>query len=191
MPTLHTFKEALGLRNAVPKGPRTRKQQDPDFLALNAILDRIRTRFHNPTTFAQLTHGEQLVHDVGFVLDAEVLNGGWHQFLSNSSGDEAERDKSYLREVGALAVLRLLERVSSLFPNGVIPTDRTLRNQELRKASETDPAAVDGLLNGADAEYYREREQLYAHLMDYVERHEADFRLPDDAAVRRSVGSSE
>ena len=191
MARLHTLNEALALRKAGRKPPRKGKPKNPDFLALNAILDRIRTRFHNPATFAQLTHGEQLVHEVGFVMDAELLNGGWHQFLGNSSGNDAERDKSFLRELGAFAVLQLLERVATLFPNGVIPTDWKQRNQQLRTARDADPESVDAMLNAADAAYYRDRENLYTRLMDYVEGHQDDFRLPDDATVRRSVRSAE
>ncbi len=176
-----TLREALSLRSAA----REPQSRDPDFTALNAIIDRIRARFHNPTTFRDLSHGEQVVYELGYTMDAEVQNGGWHQYLGNSSGNGAEEHKAYLREVGAAEVLALLERVSTIFPNAVVPHDWSQRNQLLRRAVEQDPSIVDGLLEQADRAYYRECASLYTHLMDYVETHVTDFENPPDAPPRR------
>jgi len=183
---LYTLTEALALRRITPKQPRKGKAPQADFVALCAILDRIVTRFHNPATFALLTHGEQLVYDLGYEMDAEVLNGGWHQFLANSSGDNAERNKAYLREVGADDVLALLERVSAVFPNGIVPTERTRRNKGLIRAEEADEHGFDAIFDPASSEYHRVCPAFYSRLMDYVEAHQEAFTRPDDAAVKKS-----
>lgn len=145
--------------------------------AINAVLDRIRTRFHNPATFISLSHGEQLVYELGFTMDAEVQNGGWHQYLGNSSGNHAELHKQYLREVGANDVLALLEQVSSVFPNGVVPSDWNVRNRRLRAAVDQDPRGIN-LFDDGDRAYYRIREEFHRRLIDYAHAHRKDLEQP-------------
>jgi hypothetical protein len=187
---LYTLSQALALRRITPKQPRKGKAPQADFVALCAVIDRITTRFQNPASFAKLTHGEQLVYGLGFEMDGEVINGGWHQFLANSSGDNAERDKAYLREVGAGEVLALLERVSAVFPNGVVPTERTRRNKDLIRAEEADEDRFDAIFDPATNEYSRVCPEFYTRLMDYVEAHQEEFTRPDDAEVKSSGGAA-
>jgi hypothetical protein len=62
---------------------------------------------------------------------AELNNGGMHQYLLNSSGDFANETPEVFRRIGAVEVARILEEANALFgPNGP-PTDRKARMEAL------------------------------------------------------------
>lgn len=65
------------------------------------------------------------------LLDREVQNGGFDQFIQNRSGDCFEETKAALLNLGATAMLALLEQAAGLFPHGVVPKDQALRRQAL------------------------------------------------------------
>ena len=150
----------------------------PDYDAALAIWNRIETRFKRASDYASLTHGEQLFHRVFFALDSEVENGGLHQYLENSSGDDAERVKADLTEIGAAELRKVLDDLSGLFPSHDIPEERVARLDALAE-SEENVENFDELFEEADAQYGRAAQTLYTHLMNYVETHRSEFALPD------------
>lgn len=56
-------------------------------------------------------------------LEAEVNNGGFHQFFFNSDGDRAVLTPAALRQIGAEHTASIVERANAMFP-GAPPTDR-------------------------------------------------------------------
>ena len=181
-----TLDEAFARRHR-PAQPTRFGHRTPDYEALLGITDRIATRFRDPESFRELTRGEQIVYLLGFELDAELQNGGIDQYLWNSSGDNAEAARQHLREVGALDVLALLERVACVFAGGVIPADRDERQAALERAEE-EGAALGELFDAVTREYHRCEDELYRRLVDFVEAHAQEFAAPDAAAVRRLNG---
>lgn len=119
-----------------------------------------------------------MVYDLGFVLDAEIQNGGFEQFLSNSSGEIAQEAKRQLRIIGAESVLVILNRVSAIFPNAVVPTDREERNRVLDDAIARDEAGFKRLMDAATDDYYAHEASLYTALMDFVTANREQFELP-------------
>src|SRR5262245_58078079 len=110
-PTIRTLDEALAL------------SEESDEMAVRAIVDRIRCRFSGPRGFAALAEGERHVYAIQ-TMRGEVLNGGFHQYLTNSSGGSAEETRQALAAIGAVAIGQILTRVARVFPGGIVPCDR-------------------------------------------------------------------
>lgn len=62
---------------------------------------------------------------------AELNNGGMHQYLFNPSGDFAGETPDVFRRIGATDAARLLEEANAFFGSGGPPTDRETRMQLL------------------------------------------------------------
>jgi hypothetical protein len=168
--TVPSLTEAIGLRRAPGA-------EAPDYAAALAIWKRIESRFKKPSDFERLTRGEKLFHELFFALDSEVENGGLHQYLLSSSGDDAERVKTHLREIGATPTLDALEAVSQFFPAGIIPSSRRERQTAL-SAVEEQSEGFEEVFEDADTAYARAARSLYERLMDYVVAHSAEFLEP-------------
>jgi hypothetical protein len=76
--------------------------------------------------FDELFREEQEVIAL-FWLEGEVLNGSFHQYFTNSSGDLAPLAVSGLRRIGATKTLRILESAMDKLCTGDYPTDRDER----------------------------------------------------------------
>jgi hypothetical protein len=182
---MHTLDEALALQspadhvaNRVPK----------EYAALLAISERITSRMVGPTFDHGLTRGERLAHILFFVMDAEIQNGGLHQFFANSSGDLAEDAKQGLREIGATNVLAVLMRASAIFPNGMVPTSRDTRTGILDKHEDERGDDFWDEFDVLSREYYRARKELYPLLLSWIRINRDQFALPDDETVRKMNG---
>ena len=173
-----TLAEAIALRATPVEGKRGGVAVTPDWVAGVAITDRIRTRFQRPADWATLTHGEQLVFTLHCALDAEVKNGGLHQYLSNSSGDGAEVVKGYLSELEATELRAMFDDVSALFPNAVIPSDRASRDAILWPSDESARLAIMNDVEVIERRYAGSWDDLWRRVMDYVEAHRAEFEQP-------------
>lgn len=77
-----------------------------------------------------LSHRERIVVDVMGV-EAEVANGGLHQFFFNKAGDRAAQSVSALREIGAAAAAAIVAEACSRFPEGAPDSDRFTRQRQL------------------------------------------------------------
>lgn len=91
-----------------------------------------------PHNIAALTYGERLVLDVT-VMMGEVLNGGFHQYLWNSSGDSAQHVRSMLKDIGAIRTADMLDRISGSFPQGPIPEEREERWRIIEELETENP----------------------------------------------------
>ena len=181
-PGIRTLDEALALSSAYD-GPDGLERREADSRAIQEILHRISTQIDVATDYASLTHGERLVDTIARVLDGEVMNGGFHQYLSNNSGDTAEEAKGFLHEIGASHTLDLLMRATIIFPDGVVPVDRSVRNKLIDYYEDAHPDASVG--DAESREYYKGGENIFGLLLDYIRNHREDFALPADAVVAR------
>ena len=104
-------------------------------------------------------------------LDGEVVNGGFHQYFSNSSGNYAHETLAALQELDAPKTAGLLSSAIDTFPNKHAPARRSVRNDELDKA---DTKALDKL----DSEYYALEkgagEDLGERILSFMRQHAAD-----------------
>lgn len=108
-----------------------------------------------------------------YILDSEVANGGWWQWLANSSGRYGYETVAAFHEVGAPDLARLLEQ----FLNDV-GQDATSPQQEKRMAAID--RVMDAGLNFPDkSELWKEGHDLRALIYDYAERHGDAFAISD------------
>jgi hypothetical protein len=68
-------------------------------------------------------------------LEAEVLNGGIHQFFWNSTGDRWPAALAGLRLIGATACAALLQKALALFPNDATRNSQRRRRKALGRIS--------------------------------------------------------
>jgi hypothetical protein len=181
-PGILTLDEALALRNRPIDPGNVLCNQDPDGRIVDAVLDRIGTRFSGPHNIGALSLGERLVLEVN-TMHGEVLNGGFHQYLWNSSGDGAEMTRNFLRTIGSMVTSDLLDRISAFFPNGCIPEEREDRQALLEQFEEANPD-VD-LFVDEDRVFYQEKENLYTLLVRYIADHRDEFENPAADIVKK------
>lgn len=181
-PQILTLDETLALREQTPDPDDWSSNQDPDGRVVDAVLDRIGCRFSGPHNIEALTYGERLVLEVT-VMMGEVFNGGFHQYLWNSSGDSAQHVRSMLRDIGATRTSDMLDRISGCFPAGRIPDKREER-WRLIEDLETEHPGVE-LFVEEDRAFYQGDENLYMLLVAYIQNHRDEFVDPEDGIVRK------
>ena len=102
------------------------------------------------------------------ILDAEVNNGGFHQYFSNSSGDYAHEALAGLLALGAGETARLLQQAIHAFPSKRVSKKEGERNEQLDH--------VEGeLLDALATQYYAlsnaGTEDLDALILAFMTRH--------------------
>ena len=145
----------------------------PESGALQAVATWVR-RSDWSRGFAGLTRGERLFWDVYVSLCGEIANGGVEQFLSNSSGDNAEEVRGYLAEIGARRAGAALKRAASVFPRARIPSSATKRDAVLRREDD----ALIATFDAADAAFETGLAELYARLLAWLRKNQAEFVSP-------------
>jgi hypothetical protein len=73
---------------------------------------------------------------------AEINNGGMHQYLFNSSGDFARETPDVLRRIGAPVAAVLLERANAYFGPEGPPTNRDSRMEQLLALPEDEQQEI-------------------------------------------------
>ena len=110
-----------------------------------------------------LSHQEHVVVDV-MGLEAQVMNGGLHQFFFNDAGDRAAQSVSALREIGAAAAAAIVAEACSRFPGGAPASDRLRRQRQLEAlAFET--------FRDLDKRFSRYPEKVVQQLARYWTKH--------------------
>jgi hypothetical protein len=102
-----------------------------------------------------LSPAARTIYRVG-CFEGEVVNGGFSQFFSNSSGNWMMETVDALERIGARLSLGLLAEAATLFPNGVVPRDREERCTVLFAFEEREPE----FLGRLDKIYYRDVDAL-------------------------------
>ena len=97
----------------------------------------------------KLSHAERVFYVV-FQLEGEVNNGGFSQYLYNSSGNFANEVAEALREIGANKTADICDQALTAL-DGEIPEDWELRQEKL-ESMITDE--VDQILSECDNEFY-------------------------------------
>ena len=107
-----------------------------------------------------------------FELEAEVNNGGFEQFFSNSAGEMWDAIAPALRTIGAPKMAALSAAAVALFPGGPPPAGLSARRKAVSRASDE----VLGEWGRLDQEFLAYPENLTELLFDYVQRHPKEFR---------------
>lgn len=115
-----------------------------------------------------LQHEHRVVYYV-WLLDAEVCNGGWLQWVGNSSGEYARETAEALDEIGAPdAAAEVRKVIVALGPDGSSPSQ------------ETRMAAIDRMMSAGralpeDSVIWKMSSDLHALIYDYAAAHPEAF----------------
>ncbi len=146
----------------------------PPFALWKDLLNVLFEDSPNQPRFERVGSAARVVYLVR-MFGGQVGNGGFHQFLANSSGDYAAETLEVLHQVGATVSSELLEQALSIFPGGRAPRDQSERLELLFPIT----GRIKEMLDGIDRRSYREvdpiegkgRESLDGLLLTYMQAH--------------------
>lgn len=104
-------------------------------------------------------------------IDAEVRNGGFLQYFSNSYGAHVYVALRALNAMNAHAAARIVEEAIAAFGAGGVPADRNQRNDVLSTLIPTDQSPFDAL----DGRWYADEDHLLVRLARYAMEHRTQF----------------
>ncbi|MGL4419036.1 MAG: DMP19 family protein [Gemmataceae bacterium] len=145
-----------------------------DYEQFRAVRELIERKLVKPSGYDLLCLGEKLLWAIQLLM-WEVNNGGFDQYITNSSGDLAQETIGYLKLIEAKSTGKLLEEVANIFPNGVIPDDREKRCQSFSKWKNKAPKKASSLLKKLDDAFFAWTEDLTHLTLAYIRTHREDF----------------
>lgn len=125
--------------------------------------------------FDDLSHAEQVFLAI-WELEAQVNNGGFDQYFSNTSGDTAFAVVDALKTIGAPEAARIVAKATSVFPGSSPPRDREQRQRLLNAL----PPEREAVLDSLDEEFYGYPDNLTELLYEYVIRNVAEIQGADN-----------
>jgi hypothetical protein len=141
-------------------------EEDPMSVLWPHLVDVVYRGEPKIETLDALMPAARVIYLAG-VFDGEVMNGGIHQFFTNSSGRNVRETLAALLAMGATRAAGLLEQAVRIFP-GAENADRATRNELL---DGMDPDVFDDL----DSKYYamakEEPESMGGFMLAYLQRH--------------------
>jgi len=120
--------------------------------------------------FFGLRPRERVVYCLG-CFQAEMKNGGFHQFFLSSAGDHTGATREALEAVGATKVKDLLAKaIDVAFEGYMVPLDRAARVQQLKRPSQAYEQQLADQLAAVDEEYDVAAESLVDLTNHWLER---------------------
>lgn len=104
-------------------------------------------------------------------VEAEVNNGGFHQYFFNSAGDHAQEASAAFEAIGARHTARIVRDACAVFPDGQPPEIREERQELLEQLGE-DALSRLGELDDSFYEYQDNIEEL---LVKFVRANQSAF----------------
>tara|TARA_R110002167_G_scaffold42935_15_gene130090 strand:- start:11557 stop:12009 length:453 start_codon:yes stop_codon:yes gene_type:complete len=125
-------------------------------------FDKVDVKY-NQKGFQSLTNKEKAIFTIWW-LEAEVNNGGFHQYFWNSAGDHALLALEALNNIGASKTANLLENALEIGFSGSYTQERNDRQNilEINEDLKMDK------LGALDSKFYEYEENFYEMLDAYV-----------------------
>jgi hypothetical protein len=139
-----------------------------DFLI--AINERLNARSSYGERLERLSAEEQVFY-ICNLLEEEVNNGGFDQFLYNSSGNYAHRVEACLRIIGANKTTDICRTAFSAYGKP-IPQDRAKREKFLDKMENDE---ISDILSDCDDQFYEYPDPLEELCYQYILSHREKF----------------
>lgn len=121
-------------------------------------------------------------------LDSEVCNGGFDQFMYNSTGIVWKDALAGFELIGAEKLAAILRRVIEKC-GGAIPFDRAERQELLDRITadpENEGEYID-LFGEDDSEYYSANDELEELIMEYVKANPSEFTFAGEVDVPENM----
>lgn len=134
---------------------------------LEAAFEAACSRYDG-SNFAQLSEVDRVLVAI-WGLEAEVNNGGFHQYYFNGAGNEAFFAPVALRMIGALRMADIVVRANEVFGPDGPSQNRKVRQSQLFLVA---PGHVDDPWEGLDREFYAYPDDIAALLMTFLKRRE-------------------
>jgi hypothetical protein len=134
-----------------------------------AVYDKYMDGQVNFESWSELEKTVMLV----YWLEMEVSNGGFHQFLVNSSGNYWAETLQALKTIEAEKIISIFKRALTVFPDSKPAFDQMSRQKQL---AQTGHEAV-RVLSELDDEYYAlysncPSQDSYARMAAYIVKHQ-------------------
>jgi hypothetical protein len=134
--------------------------------ALFATWERISAP-QGDVSLEALNHADRVFAAI-WLLEAEINNGGFSQWMFNSHGDHAEFTIAALREVGADQAARVCERFFAMLPGGRPIPDRNARQSQLGAAeAAAGEEAFENACQLLEEEFYALEDDLRDRLLAF------------------------
>ena len=156
-------------KTACSAGARRARTATTKNTFLIALSESERTQFGG-LAFSEQT-GPQQVFSAIWEMEADVNNGGFHQYFSNSGGDTAAFAPVALRTIGAAACADIVERAMRLVSNAPISSAR----EERQRLLDGLPAQKLRALSELDEQFYSYPDNLTVLLFEFVQSHPEEF----------------
>ena len=116
---------------------------------------------------AEMTDAERVFICI-WQLEAEVNNGGFAQYYTNSAGDLAADAPAALEAIGATHTASIVRAANAAFPGGP-PRDRDARENAF-------DVIADGAFEELDGRFLAYEDDLSSLLYAYVQAHQGEIR---------------
>jgi hypothetical protein len=126
--------------------------------------------------FDDQTKAEQVFHLI-WELEAEVNNGGFGQYFSNSSGEQAHQVVTALETIGADATADIARRAIEIVFGSESPARDTKRRQAM--VAQLPPSKLEEL-NECDDSFFRYPNDLTTLLYDFIAANRSSVRGAED-----------
>lgn len=113
--------------------------------------------------FGKLNDKERAIYAIWW-LEAEVNNGGFHQYFWNAAGDHTDVALKSLNAIGATETASLLQQAIVIAFDGHLPQSQ----EERQKRLETDEEAKMDKLSELDSNFYGYSEDFHKMLDAYL-----------------------
>jgi Domain of unknown function (DUF4375) len=166
------------IRHDALTDPEDREQMWWDVIA--SAFDELRTPYEPDPRLDELTPGQRALYALHWAR-SEVGNGGFHQFLYNSTGMLANEALRGAELIGATEFAELLCEVRTLFGDTFIE-DQGRRMEVLEGLSDEALGRLEELTDRFyDLMGSADESTLAGYCARYVEAHPHEFFLPDRA----------
>lgn len=118
--------------------------------------------------FHRMAPEDQIFYRV-WMLEAEVTNGGFWQYIFNSSGAHAITALDALREIGADELAAICERFYALLPGGRPAAFQRQRQDQLEQMMDRlGDAGFDAACRELETEFYARLDDLHLKLFAFI-----------------------
>ncbi len=135
--------------------------------ALFRVWDRVSARI--ATRGPEHVGLDERVFAAIWLLEAEVNNGRFAQYMSNSAGSDAAVARGALATVGAGGALAVFDEFLALLPGGQAASTGETRQQQLDElAARYGEERFDEMLSVLDKRFYTTEDELRERLFEFV-----------------------